>query len=282
MRAEASPDRPAAPAGAGGAPAVSGGPVGLVDQALRVLGTARVPVSGQSMLPTLTAGQRVVVHRVDGSAVRPGDVVAFRFAGRLVLHRVYSGDAEWVVTAGDNMDLVDAPIRRRDVLGVVRGLPPRPAPRRWPGRPDPEAGGPVDVWLLSAHPVEVPVGLLPPGWRVRHRPRHGIGVAEDVLAEVRAAVAHRPCVGITRHAVHHADEVLAGPLPAHTRVLLGCPFGLLDGGQAEHAGLTGRLLPPDLAGVHVRLGPAGVPVDPLPALRALVDAVAAVPAGGRP
>jgi signal peptidase I len=60
-----------------------------------------VIVSGKSMLPTLAAGDLVLTERSDG--YRPGDVVAFRVKGKLVIHRVVSGNGvAGYHTLGDN------------------------------------------------------------------------------------------------------------------------------------------------------------------------------------
>jgi nickel-type superoxide dismutase maturation protease len=63
----------------------------------------RVEVTGDSMLPTLVAGDRLLVLR-DGRA-RPGDVVAVadpRLPARILLKRVASTGPLGVVVLGDN------------------------------------------------------------------------------------------------------------------------------------------------------------------------------------
>ena len=62
------------------------GPLGLVvliASLLYVRSTyTRVTVTRESMSPTYTAGQRLVVERMDGDRVRRGDVVLFKVPGR--------------------------------------------------------------------------------------------------------------------------------------------------------------------------------------------------------
>ncbi|MEV0944030.1 S26 family signal peptidase [Micromonospora wenchangensis] len=253
--------------------AVSAVPVDLVAHGLRVTGRAVVPVTGSSMLPTITPGERVVLHPVPPAGVHPGEVVAVRHRNGLILHRVLDRFGDRLITAGDNLSLADPPVPLTQVVGVARGVPARPAARPW----SPVAGvGPVEVWMVTdgdstSHCGRPESGItpepvaLPAAWRVRLRPRHGIGVSPAVLGELRAAVSGSPCLGISEYAVSGAADVLTGPLPAGTRILVGCTFGRVD------VDLPGLLLPPELANAHVRCGPPGVRLDPGAALARLLD-----------
>ncbi|MBI2168262.1 MAG: signal peptidase I [Actinobacteria bacterium] len=89
-------------------------PVGLVVLRPAALGgpAGYVIVVGQSMEPTLHAGDLVVTQRHD--RYQPGDVIAYRIpagddgAGTLVIHRVIGGSAgEGYRTQGDNRDSPD-------------------------------------------------------------------------------------------------------------------------------------------------------------------------------
>jgi signal peptidase I len=65
-----------------------------------------VIVSGQSMLPTLKTGDLVVTHR--RSSYKPGDMVAFRVRGGLVIHRIVGGNGtDGYLVQGDNNHTVD-------------------------------------------------------------------------------------------------------------------------------------------------------------------------------
>jgi hypothetical protein len=218
------------------------------------------------MLPTLRSGERVTLHRARPDAIRPQDVIAFRSGGKLILHRVHAVFPDRVITAGDNFDLFDPPVPMTAVIGVARDVPGRPAPRRWPRQPGPAA---ADVWLIGglAHPGSEEGSALPAGWRLHWRPAKGIGVSAEVLAELQAAAAGKPCVGVTEHAVYTAAEVLGG-LPPQTQVLVGCSFGGLK--QAT----PGNLVPTEVADVFVRVGPPRVPVSAADALRELAALVA--------
>jgi hypothetical protein len=236
------------------------GLIELVVAGLATCGRVTLPVNGSSMLPTLRAGERVTLYSARPDAIRPQDVIAFRAGGKLILHRVHAVFPDRVITAGDNHDLFDPPVPMTAVIGVARDVPGRPAPRRWPRQPGQAA---ADVWLVGgpANPGK-PQDSAMPGWRLHWRPAKGIGVSAEVLAELQAAAAGKPCVGVTEHAVYAASDVLDG-LPPQTQVIVGCSFGGLK--QA----MPGNLVPTEVADVFVRVGPPGVPVCAADALREL-------------
>lgn len=65
-----------------------------------------VIVSGKSMLPTLETGDLVVTHRQSG--YEAGDMVAYRVAGKLVIHRIVGGNGvDGYLMQGDNNPAVD-------------------------------------------------------------------------------------------------------------------------------------------------------------------------------
>jgi signal peptidase len=93
-------------------------PLGLAGPASYVI------VSGKSMLPTLKAGDLVLTHRQSGYA--PGDLVAYRVAGALVIHRVVGGNSvDGYLMQGDNNPAVD-PWRPTDadIVGASRLVVP--------------------------------------------------------------------------------------------------------------------------------------------------------------
>lgn len=242
-------------------------------QGLRTFGRVTVPVDGPSMLPTLQPGDRVQVRPVPETGLRPGDVVAVRYRGQLVLHRVHALSGGWVTTAGDNQDFFDPAMPIHDVVGVVADLPAYPARRRWPIGDSPAAtpvagdAAPVTVWLVTDSPDVEPEPDLPEGWQVKRRPAYGVGVNADVLRELEAELAHRLCVVVTERAVRTVGEVIDGPLPPGTQIVIGCSLGRLDGD------LPGHLLPPELTDIRVRCGPPLRRTHPLTALHTLVRAV---------
>jgi signal peptidase I len=250
--------------------------VSLIEQGLRTCGAVTVPVTGDSMLPTLQPGDRVVLRRPDVTRLQAGDVVAFRMAGRLVIHRIHGRDRAHFITAGDNLGLYDPPVAIEDVIGVATDVL---AFTRRAAAPtnlsDTCSGEWVDVWLISHdHPA---AGFdLPPGWRLHVRPPHGIGVAKPVLEEIRAAVAGKPCIGVTEHAVLTIAEGMPQRVAAGTQVIIGCSFGQFD------TSLPGHLLPPKLAGLHLRPRAPGEPTDALTSLREFAAAATRTQVGSPP
>ena len=65
-----------------------------------------VIVSGKSMLPTLHAGDLVLTEHHSG--YQPGDLVAYRLTGKLVIHRIVGGNGvDGYLMRGDNNRAVD-------------------------------------------------------------------------------------------------------------------------------------------------------------------------------
>lgn len=79
-----------------------------------------IPVTGRSMLPTLQAGDQVLVAH-GSSGIRRGDIVVFRQGGELVIHRVmrmyhHNGETTFV-TKGDNRPHFDPPVSAGEIVG---------------------------------------------------------------------------------------------------------------------------------------------------------------------
>ncbi|HUY64132.1 MAG TPA: nickel-type superoxide dismutase maturation protease [Acidimicrobiales bacterium] len=90
-----------------------------------VMGVRRVVVEGDSMLPTLAPGDRLLVRRT--RRIKVGDLVAVpdpRLRSRLLVKRVEALDGRWLTVAGDNeRESSDSrhfgPLPRRSVRGMV-------------------------------------------------------------------------------------------------------------------------------------------------------------------
>jgi signal peptidase I len=88
--------------------------------------------TGPSMNPTLKTGDLLHVAQYEGTAIRRGDVIVFKPAGKTnaVTHRVVAIDGERVQTRGDNNDGTDPWLITRDhVLGRVISATRRGRPR---------------------------------------------------------------------------------------------------------------------------------------------------------
>ena len=75
---------------------------------------------GNSMLPTIRPGQRVVVQCGRDPVV--GEVVVFRRDDRVMVHRLTARSGTWLLTWGDANWLPDEPVDSADLIGVVRGV----------------------------------------------------------------------------------------------------------------------------------------------------------------
>lgn len=79
---------------------------------------------GNSMFPSISSGQRVLVKKVfDTNELFECDVVAFRnYEGRLILHRIVSigfdANGWFAVTKGDNNDGADGYVRASSIEAV--------------------------------------------------------------------------------------------------------------------------------------------------------------------
>jgi len=102
-----------------------------LDAALDLLAVAGgrhvVPVTGESMLPTLAPGDALQVE-FGGGRPRPGDLVLFRQADGLVVHRCLArlrgpdGEATVLRMRGDGRPTFDPPVADGDVRGLVRAI----------------------------------------------------------------------------------------------------------------------------------------------------------------
>ena len=82
-------------------------------------GLCWIPVNGDSMWPSLRAGDVACVEPLVG-APSPGEVVLARLPEALVVHRVRRCDAGGCLLRGDNSDAEDPLLPASRVLGRVR------------------------------------------------------------------------------------------------------------------------------------------------------------------
>ncbi|WP_162802947.1 S26 family signal peptidase [Ornithinimicrobium avium] len=123
-----------------------------------------VVVSGDSMEPTLSDGDLVVLRHQDGYGV--GDVVSYPVpaggpgAGSLVIHRVVAGDGDGLTTQGDNRDRPDD---WRPTAADLRGT-------LWWHVP---GGGLLLLRLLQPPVIAALAGGLSTTWILMRRPAAG-------------------------------------------------------------------------------------------------------------
>ena len=78
-------------------------------------------VFGASMLPVLKPGDIITIEKIGSKNICKGQVIVFETGqGKLIIHRVVKVSGNTLITAGDNADELDEPIRICDVMGIVR------------------------------------------------------------------------------------------------------------------------------------------------------------------
>jgi hypothetical protein len=92
-------------------------------------GAVWVHESSDSMAPLVRAGDRLCLARAVFADVRPGQLVACRRDGQLVVHRVLWRDAAGLVTKGDGLSGRDAPVPAGDLVGRVTVIATPPGRR---------------------------------------------------------------------------------------------------------------------------------------------------------
>ena len=95
----------------------------LVVEALCLTGAVRLRVFGSSMRPWLRPGDLLLICRENPLRVRPGQIVLFRRAGGLFVHRVirksWQRGQPVLVTKGDAFREEDPPLSSCEFLGRV-------------------------------------------------------------------------------------------------------------------------------------------------------------------
>ncbi|WP_030260273.1 MULTISPECIES: S24/S26 family peptidase [Streptomyces] len=226
---------------------------------LAAAGRARLRTRGESMLPAIAPGTVVTVEALPLPRVVPGDVVAAVIGARIIVHRVVATAPDVLLTAGDNLPLLDPVVGPDGYLGVVpeyhAAVPPR--------QPALSALGPLPRERERDHDHDRGPGrtrLLIPGPVAGHR-----STDLDVRQCERPGRLAGPVIGISPFGAlppEALDTVLRAAGGRDLTILVGYSFGYpqaADGGRP--------LLPPDTADLHLRFGS---PLDP-PGLAATLD-----------
>ena len=90
----------------------------LVD-VLRQFRTARLAVTGSSMLPALWPGDVVTLRSCDSADLQAGQIVLVQCNENLIAHRIQSIAEDRIVTQGDSMPQCDLPLAASEILGQV-------------------------------------------------------------------------------------------------------------------------------------------------------------------
>ena len=97
----------------------------LVAEGLCRQKSVRLFFSGSSMLPALKEGMQVVVESCTHDRINPAELILYRYAGGMVIHRVVGlmrkGSETIFLTRGDNQGYIAGEsVSQADLLGVVR------------------------------------------------------------------------------------------------------------------------------------------------------------------
>jgi len=111
----------------------------LACESLLRSGSLRLKVNGWSMIPTIWPGDELIIKPTLPDELVPGKIVVFQRGANLVAHRLVgrrrrNSQDEQILTRGDALREVDAPVSTCDLLGEVglifrKGRPIKPAQR---------------------------------------------------------------------------------------------------------------------------------------------------------
>jgi signal peptidase I len=82
----------------------------------------RLKVIGNSMLPFICIGDRLVVREVEKSDLHPGSILVFNTPAGLLTHRLVGRSIQGWLTKGDNLLDMDLPVAEHDILGVIERI----------------------------------------------------------------------------------------------------------------------------------------------------------------
>lgn len=91
----------------------------LFADVLRQFSTARLVVTGASMLPAIWPGDVLTIQRNELAELRAGEIVLAQRDGKLIAHRVKSAVGDRLITQGDSMPQCDPPFTASEILGRV-------------------------------------------------------------------------------------------------------------------------------------------------------------------
>ncbi len=148
----------------------------LAQGSLTEAGLLRLRVSGESMVPALRPGDRVVIHPILVQDLQVGDLLSFRQGPAVVTHRVVRSSGRDFLTKGDNLRQPDAPVSPQEVLGRVVQVEQDGKVRSFSSRTSLAANRALGVlgwwevrlWQMGRRSRQS--GALTPGYRFLHTP----------------------------------------------------------------------------------------------------------------
>lgn len=95
-----------------------------------LFGWRQAVVLTSSMLPTLAAGDLILIH--EAASYEPGDILTYQTEGSLITHRLQAVDPAGFVLQGDANLSADRPVQPQQILGrMVLRIPAIGQPGKW-------------------------------------------------------------------------------------------------------------------------------------------------------
>jgi len=91
----------------------------LVAEVVHATGSAKLKVTGLSMLPAIWPGDVLTVNRVSPKLLEPDQIVLYRRNGKLTAHRVVQVAHDHILTRGDCVPSLDPPVPFSAMVGQV-------------------------------------------------------------------------------------------------------------------------------------------------------------------
>lgn len=91
----------------------------LFADVLRQFSTARLVVTGASMLPSIWPGDVLTIQRKELAELRAGEIVLAERDGKLIAHRIKLVAGNQLIAQGDSMPQCDPPFASSEILGQV-------------------------------------------------------------------------------------------------------------------------------------------------------------------
>lgn len=91
-------------------------------QVVLAAGSATLRVTGLSMLPAVWPGDVLAVSKCSPEPIEPGQIVLYRRNGKLTAHRVVQVAHDHLLTRGDCVPSLDAPVPLSAMVGRVTAV----------------------------------------------------------------------------------------------------------------------------------------------------------------
>jgi signal peptidase I len=91
----------------------------LVAEVVRATGSAKLKVTGLSMLPAIWPGDVLTVNKISPKMLERGQIVLYRGDGKLTAHRVVQVAHDHFLTRGDCVPSLDPPVTFSAMVGLI-------------------------------------------------------------------------------------------------------------------------------------------------------------------